>query len=455
MRRLVSLSLWSTIVLAAAPALVQAQPETRDHRPPAPPAPNADRRWPTEAPPPSREERVEAGKAGQVWVKGRWDWKDGKWDWMAGHWEREQNGKHWREARWENRNGHYELNEGGWDEGGAPQGTPPGPANGQWPTEAPPPNREEKIEAAKEGQVWVKGRWDWKNGKWDWMSGHWERQQNNKRWREARWENRNGHYELNEGGWDDANGAAPQPPDGDRDRDRDHDQGNGGHRREWKLDRPVVSSYWPTKGKAGARVMVRGHNFPTDATVVWGDQEIKGAKVTPDEIEFRVPDGATSGEIRLRTGHGRGLAIGTFEVAASYDAVAEQKRMDDERHRAAEAAWSAQQARFAKDRAARQTEVERRWHDMEGSREDRRRQRLAELKAKWDRAFLSDPDTQAELTLHAQRVAELSRMHDVAEINGDGKLGVRIENATARENARHEMRMTQLHDSFGHNGGPQ
>jgi len=216
----------------------------------------------------------------------------------------------------------------------------------------------------------------------------------------------------------------------------------------------VVSSYWPTKGKIGTKIVVRGHNFPTDGTVVWGDQEIKGAKVTADELVFEVPAGAASGTIMLRTGHERRpLAIGAFEVAASYDYAAEQKRMDDERRKAAEAAWAAQQAKFSKDRAARQGEVEKRWHDMDESRESRRKERLAEIKAKWDAAFLADPDTQAELTLHAQRVAEITRMHDVAEINGDAKLGVRIHVAADREGARHDARMAALHDSFGHNGG--
>ena len=451
MRRLLSISVWSTILLAGVPAVVHAQPDVRDHRdhhkdrePPAAAS------WPTEAPPPSREEKVEAAKAGEAWVKGRWNWKDGKYDWMPGHWERERAGKHWREARWEQKNGHYELTEGGWDDGGGA----PGPAAGAWPTEAPPPSREEKVEAAKAGELWVKGRWNWKDGKYDWMPGHWERERAGKHWREARWEQKDGHYALIEGDWEDGAAAAPPAPPTERDhRDEGRGDGDRPHKREWKLERPVVSSYWPTKGKIGQRVVVRGHNFPTDASVRWGDLEIKGAKVTPDEIVFEVPAGATSGGIGLRMGHGRDLSIGAFEVAAGYDADAERKRFDDERRKQAEAAWAGQQAKFAKDRAARQADVDRRDHEREGSRDQRHRERFAEIKAKWDVAFLADPDTQAELTLHAQRVAQITRMHDIAEINGDAKLGARINAASDRETARHDARMAALHDSFGHNGG--
>jgi hypothetical protein len=449
MRSLLSFTLWSAAALAVAPAVAHAQPDRR-------PGPTATvvvghGHWPTEAPPPPREERVEI-KPGEVWVKGHYEWKNGKFEWMAGHAEHERAGKHWREHHWENKNGHYELVEGGWEDGGAPTAVVTPAA--QWPTEAPPPPREEKWEG-KPGHVWVKGRWDWKNGKYEWLAGHEEAEHPGKHWRDHRWENRNGHYELVEGGWDDGAATAvvtPTPPMmGDH--DGDHHDGEH-HRHDWKIERPTVSSYWPTRGKVGERVIIRGQNFPADAMVLWGDQEIKGAKVTPTEVEFRVPAGATTGGVALRTAHehGRDLAVGTFEVKADYDAVAEQKRIDDERHKAAEAAWAAQQAKFAHDKAAREVEVEKRWKDLDESRERRHEERAAEIRAKWEAAFLRDPDTQSELTLHAERIAKLTRMHDVAEVSGDNKIGVRITAATDRENNRHEARMAALHQAFGKGG---
>lgn len=69
------------------------------------------------------------------------------------------------------------------------------------------------------------------------------------------------------------------------------------------------------------------------------------------------------------------------------------------------------------------------------------------------RAFLADAETQDELTLHAQRVAELVRMREIAEISNNGKVVVRIEIAQKREDERHEQRMTALKAAFGTKGG--
>src|SRR3954468_1920354 len=137
---------------------------------------------PREAPPAVRDEPERLrGRAGFVWQSGRWDWRGNKWEWRAGHWERERAGKRWRSATWENRNGQWVVVEGDWIDA---------PAT---PNAAPPPIREEKWEA-RNGFVYVKGRWDWHNGDWQWLPGHYERERANKRWREASWENRNGSW---------------------------------------------------------------------------------------------------------------------------------------------------------------------------------------------------------------------------------------------------------------------
>jgi hypothetical protein len=78
---------------------------------------------------------------------------------------------------------------------------------------------------------------------------------------------------------------------------------------------------------------------------------------------------------------------------------------------------------------------------------------MQELRAKWDQAFLGDPDTQAELTLHGQRIAQIARMRDVAEVQANTKLGVRVDVAERKENDRHEQRMAALHDAFAAKGG--
>src|SRR5271167_3015929 len=81
----------------------------------------------------------------------------------------------------------------------------------------------------------------------------------------------------------------------------------------WKLDRPVVSSYWPAKGDPSTKVVIRGQNFAPDTAVVWGGTPLPGAHVAPNEISFTVPKDAKSGAIMLRHG-GHDLAVGGFEI---------------------------------------------------------------------------------------------------------------------------------------------
>jgi hypothetical protein len=387
---------------------------------------------PTEAPPPPRQETPSAAKPGFVWITGAWDWRDNKWTWIPGHWEREKAGKRWRADRWEQHEGHWQRVAGGWEDAS----TPPPPVTAG-PTEAPPPPRAETPSGAKPGFVWIAGAWDWRDSKWDWIPGHWEREKAGQRWRPQQWEQREGRWQRVEGGWEpNTTAATPPPPVGGR------------PHHEWKLDKPVVARYWPAKGKAGTKVVINGKNFPANAEVMFGGQPVKAAKVTADKIAFVIPAGAASGEISVRAGGRRALSVGTFEVAANFDAAAEQKRLDEEARKQAAAQWTARQRDLAKDRAAREAALQQRLQEREASREQRRQQRIAELQAKWERAFLADDDTQGELTLHAQRVAELQRMEDLAEVGANEKLGLRILTARQREDARHEQRMTTLRASF-------
>jgi hypothetical protein len=443
------------IVLAAGP--VGAQPAVRDHgddKPADPSGPaNARRRpppddGPREAPPAPRQESVTA-RPGFVFAAGRWDWRGGKWEWVAGHWERERAGKQWRAGSWNQQNGRWVYVDGAWVDGATAPPPPDRPdrdrpdrdrPDRRGPREAPPAPRNETAQT-RSGFIWVAGAWDWQNDKWEWVAGHFEREQADKEWRPVRWQQRGTDWVREGGEWTPRGGpptpGTPRPP-----------------RREWKLDKPVVSSFWPIKGKAGARVMIRGKNFPADAQVLFAGAQVTGAKITPDTITFMVPPNAVTGTIAVRAGGRRPIAVGGFEVAASYDAAAEAKRIEEERRRAAEAAWAAQQAKAAKDRAGRLAAIEERRRDQERTRDQRRRDRIAELQTRWERAFLADAETQAELTLHAQRAAELVRMHDIAEIKGDGKLAVRIEMAQANESDRHTQRMTALEAAFRQGGTP-
>ncbi len=340
-------------------------------------------------------------------------------------------------------------------------------------TVAPPPPQAENP-GAKAGFEWIPGRYDWKGGKWEWMAGHWERERAGKHWHPGRWEQRTGGWAYVEGEWGEGPavvavtpplppgtpppplppGAAPPPgamapPPGAPMPPPPEEH----HRRDWKIEVPVVSNYWPTKDKPGRKVVIHGDNFPPDAMIVFAGTKIAGARVTPNEIVFEVPPTAASGEILIERPGRRPLPVGMFEVAANYDPEAEAKRMDEERRKAAEAAWNERQKQWAKDKAARENMWKQRWQEMEANREDRRRRREEEIRAKWDAAFLADADTQAELTLHAQRVAELARAASIAEVNANAKLGIRIQVAQQREDDRHNQRMTALKAGFSAKAG--
>jgi hypothetical protein len=399
--------------------------------PPAqpPPAQPPHGNYPAQPPPPQREER-HAPRAGFVWVAGRWDWRDGKWDWVAGHWERERAGKRWNDGRWDKQGDRWTYIEGTWGDGGGP------PSSDDRPRHPPPPPRDERP-APRPGHVYLKGRWDWRGGKWDWNEGRWERERPGQEWRESRWEQRDGSYILVDGEWINV-GPTGQPPGDPSERPR-----------RWRTDRPTVSSYWPVKGKIGSRITIRGRNFPGDTSVLWGGTQINGARVTPDEITVMVPPGATSGTLSLRTGGRRELLIGNYEVAADYDAAAEEARLAEEARKKAERAWAERQRALAKDRAARQAAYEQYLEERARTREQRRADRLREVRSRWQAAFIADPATQDELTLHAQRTAELNRMREIAELSSNGKLVIRIGVAQSREEERHTARMTALQDSFG------
>jgi len=452
------------LTTAALLGAAQAQPDVRDHRDhggPAmkrPPPPNAATTGPTQAPPSPREEK-QAARAGFVWTPGKWDW-NGKWDWSAGHWERERAGKQWHQGHWDRSGASWSWTEGAWMDGSAAM-PPTGDhdhdhdhdhnqaATDHRPHSAPPLSREEKHNAARAGFVWQSGRWDWKSDQWAWVDGHWERERAHKKWRTAQWQNQNNTWVLVDGAWIDegaADGASPPPPP-----PQGEPRGYPAMH-EWRIERPTVSSYWPAKGQVGQRVMIRGRNFSPDTRVMWGPDEVRAAKVKDDMIEFQVPPAAQSVTILLKGKGGRDFIVGNFEVA-NYDADADARRIEADRIAAAQAAWSTQQAMWAKDQAARQAALDAEWQQREQTREQRREQRIQEIRSRWQAAFLADEETQSELMLHAERTAQLTRAKDVASVMANQKLGVRIDVALGRENDRHDQRMGAFQAAFSAKGG--
>jgi hypothetical protein len=323
------------------------------------------------------------------------------------------------------------------------------------PGEPPPPQVESPGQRA--GFEWIGGHWDWKAGKWTWVKGRWEKEHPGQHWQAGRWEHRGPTWEFVEGTYivvgapppppgmppGAAPGAPPPPP--------------GAVVVPVVGDRPIITGFWPQRGKPGARVKIHGRNFAPDIEVLWRGTPVPGAKVSPFEIVFQVPPDATTGMIGVGHEHGgHNLPVGQFDVVTAGDPEAEWKKLEEQRHRDAEAAWIARQkelAAIAKDRAARDAWWKKHEEELEASREERREKRAAEIRAKWEGAFLADADTQAELALHAERVATLDRAKEIAELKSDGKLAVRIDVALGKENARHDQRMTTLQASFGTKGG--
>jgi hypothetical protein len=67
---------------------------------------------------------------------------------------------------------------------------------------APPAPVFERAPAAREGYVWVPGRYDWRDGRYVWMQGHWMQDRPGYDWREARWVQRpDGSWFLSQGEW--------------------------------------------------------------------------------------------------------------------------------------------------------------------------------------------------------------------------------------------------------------
>jgi len=198
-----------------------------------------------EEPPAPREEvEYSQGRAGHVWVRGRYDWQGGQWVWMPGHWERERAGYGWQDGRWERREGSWHWVDGqgtvdgratGGNDPGRPQvidhrnngGYPP-PHNGNvgatatnpdgsgvgvvvgngqvvvtnyGPSSPPPPIRVENPGAPNRGYMWVRGNYEWRNNQYEWIPGHWEREKAGMQWFDGRWELQGNVYVWFPGEW--------------------------------------------------------------------------------------------------------------------------------------------------------------------------------------------------------------------------------------------------------------
>lgn len=197
----------------------------------------------------------------------------------------------------------------------------------------------------------------------------------------------------------------------------------------------TVRSMSPSSGLPGTSVVVRGTGFDTDAALWLGNVKLAPTAYSSRSITFVVPAmKAGSQALVLRNGRSS-VALGNFHIddppppppPRKYETVPAQR----------DRGWS-----------SRYEANDRRERDLRNTRHSRRNQRIERMKARWQRAFLADPKTKRELTIHARRTAQLERMLRIATVRGDRKLVNRIKVAIKREDKRHDRTMTSLEQSF-------
>ncbi len=81
---------------------------------------------------------------------------------------------------------------------------------------------------------------------------------------------------------------------------------------------------------------------------------------------------------------------------------------------------------------------------LKETREERRTTVRAGLRAKWGADLLAKPAVNAELRLHAQRMAKLHQMKNVADDADKKNLVERVDKLIDKEKARHDARMDAL-----------
>src|SRR5688500_17983056 len=83
--------------------------------------------------------------------------------------------------------------------------------------------------------------------------------------------------------------------------------------------------------------------------------------------------------------------------------------------------------------------------DPKKDRADRRRRAISYARARWG-ALLRQPAAQAELRLHARRIAHIDAMESVAKTSGKDALLPRIAKLRTKETERFEKRMRWIQD---------
>lgn len=224
-----------------------------------------------------------------------------------------------------------------------------------------------------------------------------------------------------------------------------------GRRRFHMAGRTLVSRFEPRQGPPGTQVTIWGHGLDGDVQVTFGDRPVPAGRVTRNarSISFKVPPQAQSGLIVLRRKGMPNLIVGTFEVGKHRGPRADRERERRQWRKQAQAQWKQRRKHLASTEAARLAAVRQQEQQLQQTRDQRRRQRLAALRSKWNQQFLARPEVADEVSLHADRTARLARMLRLAEAKENADLVVRIQVMQRTEDARHEQRMNDLKSAYG------
>lgn len=245
--------------------------------------------------------------------------------------------------------------------------------------------------------------------------------------------------------------TAPPPVDDDAAKKR--------RLKRWKRARggPTVFKFKQRKGKPG-QFVIRGRNFTPKMTVAVNKQVIEGAKVTAKRIIFQMPEVQGKAVIMLRAPTlRRPIFVGVYEASQpdpdGAAAEAAEKQREETIRKDAREQWMIRRAKLAKTRAARLAHYKKRWEDLRAKRATRRAQRLEKLQKQWDPDLLNNDQTRAELAVHAERSARLNQMLQLAEVESQSDMVVRIRLAISREAARHGQRMETLKKALAASAG--
>jgi hypothetical protein len=113
----------------------------------------------------------------------------------------------------------------------------------------------------------------------------------------------------------------------------------------------------------------------------------------------------------------------------------------------------ARDARDGGGDAARHERGHRAMERLKRSRDERRGEDQDQIQKKWGGEQVRTPAIRNELRVHAWRLARLTRVQSLAEMDNKADVVDRVDGLLAKENARHERRMAEL-GAKAKDGGP-